>query len=110
MAKVLSTTPLNISFRRALVGERLKEWLNLVAMVVPITLSENKDKFVWQVTLSENKDKFVWQLSKNGCFSTQVLYKECMKSWRTDEKDLFWKAKLPLKINIFLWYLKRGFF
>jgi len=76
VAKVLSTTPLNISFRRAFVGERLREWLNLVTMVVP-------------VTLNENKDKFVWKLSKNGCFSTHALYKECMKSVRTDGKDLF---------------------
>jgi hypothetical protein len=97
VAKVLSTTPLNISFRRALVGERLSEWLDLVALVVP-------------VTLNENKDKFLWQLRKNGSFSTQALYRESMKSVRTGGKDSFWKAKLPLKIKIFLWYLKRGFY
>lgn len=95
VTKVLSTTPLNISFRRALVGERLSEWLDLVALVVP-------------VTLNENKDKFLWQLRKNGSFSTQTLNRESMKSVRTGGKDPFWKAKLPLKIKIFLWYLKRG--
>jgi len=31
-----------------------------------------------------------------------------MKWERTSKKELFWKARLPLKIKIFLWYLKRG--
>jgi hypothetical protein len=30
-----------------------------------------------------------------------------MKKETFDGKDLFWKANLPLKIKIFLWYLKR---
>lgn len=51
-------------------GARLSEWLILVAMVV-------------SVTLNENKDNFLWQLSKNGCFSTKPLYSESMKFVRT---------------------------
>ena len=83
-------------FRRALVGERLNKWLKLVSMVVP-------------VTLNENKDKFLWRLGKNGPFSTQSLYKEIVKPEKAGGKDLFWKAKLPLKIKIPLWYLiKKG--
>lgn len=31
-----------------------------------------------------------------------------MKRDKTEGKHLFWKAKLPLKIKIFLWYLKWG--
>jgi len=89
VAKVLSTTLLNISFRRALVGERLSKWLDLVALVVP-------------VTPNENKDKFLWQLRKNGSFSTQALYRASKKSVRTGGKDPFWKAKLLLKIKICL--------
>lgn len=45
VAKVLSTIHLNISFRGALAGGRLNEWLNFVSLVVPITLNENKDGF-----------------------------------------------------------------
>jgi len=44
---VVSMTPLNISFRRTLlVGERLDDWLNLVSLVVPFNLNENKDRFL----------------------------------------------------------------
>jgi len=31
-----------------------------------------------------------------------------MKEERIGGKEIFWKAKMPLKIKIFLWYLKRG--
>ena len=76
--------------------ERLSEWLDLVALVVP-------------AMLNENKDKFLWRLGKNGPFSTQSLYKEIVKPEKAGGKDLFWKAKLPLKIKIPLWYLiKKG--
>ena len=44
---MVSMTPLNISFRRTLlVGERLDDWLNLVSLVVPFHLNENKDRFL----------------------------------------------------------------
>ena len=44
---MVSMTPLNISFRRALlVVERLDDWLNLVSLVVPFNLNENKDRFL----------------------------------------------------------------
>ena len=44
---MVSMTPLNISFRRTLlVGERLDGWLNLVSLVVPFHLNENKDRFL----------------------------------------------------------------
>jgi hypothetical protein len=57
VASVLNSTPLNISFRRGLVGERLEEWLRLVSLVVP-------------VGLNNDNDIFIWQLKKNGMFST----------------------------------------
>ena len=41
-------------------------------------------------------------------FSTQSLYGEIMKKDRIVGKEIFWKTKTPLKIKIFLWYLKRG--
>ena len=57
VASVLSSTPLNISFRRGIVGERLKEWLKLVSLVLPVNLNNDKDIFIWQIR-------------KNGVFST----------------------------------------
>ena len=95
VASVLSLTPLNISFRRGIVGERLKEWLKLVSLVLPVNLNNDKDIFIWQIR-------------KNGVFTTQWLYREIMKREKISGKEVFWKAKLPLKIKIFLWYLKGG--
>ena len=95
VASVLNSTPLNVSFRRGLVGDRLNEWLKLVSLVL-------------MVSLNNDKDSFIWQIKKNGVFSTQSLYRELMKRERISENNVFWKAKLPLKIKVFLWYLKKG--
>ena len=38
VAEVFSTTPLNISFRRALVGDKLHDWLRIVDMLLNINL------------------------------------------------------------------------
>ena len=40
VAEVLSSNPLNVSFRRALVGVKLTEWYNLVASLIHINLNE----------------------------------------------------------------------
>jgi len=95
VASVVNSTPLNVSFRWGIVGDRLKEWLKLVSLVLPVNLNNDKDIFVWQI-------------KKNGIFSTQSMYREIMKREQMPVKEVFWKAKLPLKIKIFLWYLKRG--
>jgi hypothetical protein len=75
--------PLNISFRRALVGEKLKDCISLVALFLP-------------VTLNDNKDEFIWLLNKNEKFSTQSLYRDIMKKEHLTGKNEFWKANLPL--------------
>jgi len=49
VASVLSSSPLNVSFRRTLVGEKLKDWFSLVFLVLPITLNDNNDDFIWQL-------------------------------------------------------------
>ena len=40
VAEVLSSIPLNVSFRGALVGDKLTEWYNLVASLLHINLNE----------------------------------------------------------------------
>jgi len=49
VADVLNSTPLNVSFRRALVGNKLLEWQSLVARVVFINLNEGRDIFIWNL-------------------------------------------------------------
>ena len=49
VASVLSSGPLNISFRMALVDEKLQEWLDLVAKITNINLVEGRDHFRWNL-------------------------------------------------------------
>lgn len=46
VSKTLSTTPFSISFRRALDGDRLYQWLELVATMMHTNLNEQSDRFV----------------------------------------------------------------
>jgi hypothetical protein len=46
VASVLSTVPLNVTFRRALTGVNLKNWLKLVESVIAVRLSDQDDVFV----------------------------------------------------------------
>ena len=43
---VLSTTPLNMAFRRYLVGVNLQAWYDVVAMVANVQLTNQRDHFV----------------------------------------------------------------
>jgi hypothetical protein len=61
VAEVLQSTPLNVSFRRALTENKLSQWHDLVGRLLDINLGEESDKFVWQ-------------LYKNGSFSVQSMY------------------------------------
>jgi hypothetical protein len=47
VAQVISTTPLNVSFRRALVGDNWAKWLELVGDVLWVNLNDRKDSFFW---------------------------------------------------------------
>jgi hypothetical protein len=95
VTSVLSSVPLNMSFRRALTGKNLGCWLHLVERLIGVELSDNDDVFIW----------------KNfgaGRFTVQSMYKELMKEGRVPQQCVFWKVKLPCKIKIFLWYLLKG--
>ena len=61
VSKVIATSPLNISFRRALVGDKLLEWINLVSQIS-------------SVGLVASSDYFRWNLTKSGLFSVRSLY------------------------------------
>ena len=67
VAEVLSTNPLNVSFRRALVGNKLIEWRSLVSKLV-------------HVNLNEGMDLFVWNLHKNGLFIVKLMYKHLVNN------------------------------
>ncbi|WVZ94235.1 hypothetical protein U9M48_040149, partial [Paspalum notatum var. saurae] len=49
VANVMNHRPLNISFLRALVGDKQTAWNNLVAKVCNIQLSNERDIFTWDL-------------------------------------------------------------
>jgi hypothetical protein len=93
VAQVLSTTSLNVSFRRALVGDNWNKWLGLVENVLMVNLNDCKDSFIWTV---------------NKNFSVKNIYNDIVLRAGTPVNCWAWKAKIPLKIKIFLWYLRNG--
>jgi hypothetical protein len=93
VAQVLGTTPLNVSFRRALIGVNWDNWLCLVRSVL-------------EVNLNNLRDSFRWTTSKK--FSVKDMYNDLVLRSGTPVNCWAWKVKIPLKIKMFIWYLKNG--
>jgi hypothetical protein len=55
------------------------------------------------VDLSNTSDAVRWKLGPNGRFSVSSLYQKINQGPSMPHEKLLWKAKLPLKIKIFLW-------
>lgn len=94
IASVFSST-LNIAFRRAVVGEKLRQWNRLVSLVVHVNLGETEDQFVWKV-------------NQKCRFSVKSMYTSLMQENSIPEDCAIWKLTVPLKIKVFLWYLNKG--
>jgi hypothetical protein len=86
---IMATSPLNISFRRALVDNNLREWLGLVAQIS-------------QVQLKEDSDFFKCNLTKSGLFTIRSLYHHLIDKHPPFQHRKIWKMRIPLKIKIFL--------
>lgn len=87
--------PLNVSFRRALVGQNLTLWHELCASIV-------------HIQLNNTSDYFRWNYHQNGQFSVRSMYLALINNGYIDRNKLIWKLKMPLKIKIFMWYLLKG--
>uniref|UniRef100_I1QFN6 Reverse transcriptase zinc-binding domain-containing protein n=1 Tax=Oryza glaberrima TaxID=4538 RepID=I1QFN6_ORYGL len=90
----MSTMPLNISFRRAIVGQKLIKWNDLILRLA-------------NITLSNEKDDFVWSLHKNGQFSVKSMYAAIMNCNVRIKKRILWDLEIPLKIKVFMWFLHK---
>jgi hypothetical protein len=91
---VFSTTPLNVSFRRSLVGVNLQSWHDLVHSIANIHLNDQPDIFRWTLTSS-------------GQFSVSSMYMAMVDSDIVSHNIFLWKLKIPLKVKVFLWLLYR---
>ena len=93
--KVLSTTPLNVSFRRTLQGNNLKDWLQVVSKIA-------------DVELVQGHDIGIWTLQQNSLFSVHPMYLALMDDKILPINRPLWKLKIPLKVKVFIWLLHRG--
>ena len=59
------------------------------------------------VNLQAGRDVFVWTLHSSGQFSVRSFYAALISNGVRVSQEI-WKAKIPTKIIIFLWYLKKG--
>lgn len=95
MATIMRSTPLNISFRRPIIGPKLHTWNDLILRIT-------------NLQLNSQMDIFRWNLNKSGLFTIKSFYGALISNFQVPITNLFWLIKIPLKVQIFLWYIKRG--
>jgi hypothetical protein len=81
----MATSPLDVMFRRDLIGPRLVAWNALLQCLAPIQLSPRPHVFRWNI-------------HANGGFSVDSLYNAILHSdLPVDNNKKIWKMKIPLK-------------
>jgi hypothetical protein len=78
-----------------LIGPKLVAWNELLPRLA-------------SVVLYDEQDVFRWNLAPNGKFFVKSHYLALIHSDVPNLDKRLWKLKAPLKIKIFLWYLRRG--
>jgi hypothetical protein len=87
-----------MSFRRDLSGQRLVSWNALLLRLA-------------NIQLQPGHDVFRWNLHENGKFSVASMYNALIQPDLPIDKNSnnrLWKLKLPLRIKVFGWYLRKG--
>jgi hypothetical protein len=98
IAKVMDNSPPNVTFRRDLLGQRLLDWNALLQRLA-------------NVHLQPGHDEFRWNLHENGKFSVASMYNALIHPdvpIDTPNNNKLWKLKIPLRIKVFGWYLRKG--
>jgi hypothetical protein len=89
IAKVLETSPPNVSFRRDLSGQRVVSWNVLLLCLV-------------NIHLQPEHEEFRWNLHENGKFSVASMYNALIQPDIPFDKvsnNRLWKLKIPLRIT-----------
>jgi len=80
-----------MSYRRCFGEVEMEEWGELMAKLETINL-----------TIAD--DRVCWKLENSGKYSTRSMYRFITYAGVTDVQMMeIWKAKIPLKVQIFLW-------
>jgi hypothetical protein len=98
IAKVMETSPPNVTFRRDLLGQRLVSWDALLQRLA-------------YIQLQPGHDEFCWNLHENGKFSVTSTYNALILPdvpIESVSNNKLWKLKIPLCIEVFGWYLRKG--
>jgi hypothetical protein len=56
-----------------------------------------------EVALKDGRDKVRWKWSSSKQFTVRSVYQQLTKSDNGQSYQIIWKAKIPLKIKIFMW-------
>jgi hypothetical protein len=104
VSKIMATIPLNISFRRALVDNKLRDWLSLVAQISHVELTDDSDYFKWSLNreLTDDSDYFKWSLNRSDLYTVRSLYHHLIDTQPPFHHRKIWKMRIPLKIKTFL--------
>jgi hypothetical protein len=94
VANIFRSSPLSISFRRSLVGQNLRDWNRIVSWLTDLNRQDIPDVFTWS-------------LHSTGQFSVKTMYAALINNGVRLSQEI-WRVKMPMKIKIFMWYLKRG--
>ena len=57
--------------------------------------------------LNDGMDLFLWNLHENGLFILKSMYKHLVNNNINVTQEIL-RMKIPLKIKISMWYVKRG--
>jgi hypothetical protein len=88
VTRVMNDEHYNISSRRALVDDKLREWLEMIGKIN-------------NVTLYQGMDMFIWDLNTTRTFSVRSVYLHLLNQHAPFRHKFIWKLKIPLKIKIF---------
>src|SRR5436189_4864160 len=95
IAEVLTVAQPNISWRRSLFGAKLAAWNELLSRIS-------------QINLIDEDDEFHWNLCQARQFTVKSHYQALIKCDVPNLNKSLWKLKAPLKLKVFMWYLRRG--
>ena len=95
VADVFTNFPSSFQFNRQLTGIIFSEWLQLLGLFSSYSLD------------SSCPDRILWSWNSSGLFTVNSLYKWLsFRGVPTSIYNTLWKAKIPLKIKVFVWLLR----